>query len=125
MSNQINTEFWTGQRENSGSNLVSLKDILDGDANPERDSFKSYIHVANKFKHQDGSQESDQDRQIIVTRLNIDFNNKDCKLVTFTDITFKKKFEQQEEKSQLLATLNASVHHELITPLNINVHVAE
>ena len=73
----------------SGSNLVSLKDILEVDTrDPERDTFESYIQVSNEVKYQDASQQSDQDRQITVTRININFDNKDCKLVTFTDVTF-------------------------------------
>ena len=78
----------------SGSNLVSLKDILEGDArDTETDKFESYIQVSNEVKHQVGPEKSDQDRQVTVTRMNINYNNKDCKLVTFTDITFQKKFE--------------------------------
>ena len=53
--------------------------------------------------------------------MKIDFNDKDCELLTFTDITIYKKFALQEQQSKMLATLNASVHHEMITPLNINV----
>ena len=72
-----------------GSNLVSLKDILDGDTRDSGpDSFESYIQVSNNLEHQDGSQQSDKDRQVNVTRIDINFNGKDCKLVTFTDVTF-------------------------------------
>ena len=66
-----------------------------------------------------------KDKQITITRLNIDFNNKNCKLLTFTDITVFKRLKLQEEKSKLLSTLNEAIHHEMLTPLNINVESAQ
>ena len=52
------------------------------------------------------------------------FNNFDCSLVTFTNISLYKQLKQQEEMSGILATLNASIHHEMLTPLGNNVQVA-
>ena len=86
---QINTELWTGERVTSGDKLISLKDIIKRNTkDSEPDYIESYIQVSNNLEHRDGSQSSDKDRQITVTRTDINFNGKDCKLVTFTDITF-------------------------------------
>ena len=46
-----------------GNDLVSLKDILEGDTRDlDSNSFESYIQVSNNLEHQDGSQPSDKDR---------------------------------------------------------------
>ena len=78
----------------------------------EAEAFESYLMLSNIVEDLSSDYLANKDRQITVTRMNISFNDKDCKLVTFTDITIFKSFQLQREKSQLLATLNASIHHE-------------
>ena len=53
------------------------------------------------------------------------FNEKECSLINFTDITSYKRLKQEEETNYLLRTLNSSVHHEMLTPLKANVDIAE
>ena len=45
--------------------------------------------------------------------------------MTFTDITIYERIKLAEAENKLHATLNTSVHHEMVTPLNINVDVAQ
>ena len=57
--------------------------------------------------------------------MRIKFNELECQLLKFTDVTIYQKYKEQKEKSELLNSLNTSVHHEMICPLNINVNIAE
>ena len=57
--------------------------------------------------------------------MDIKFNGKDCKLLTFKSITAILKLRQQEEKSNLLSALNTSVHHEMRSPLETTVNITE
>ena len=53
------------------------------------------------------------------------FNEKECWVINFSDITTYKRLKQEEETTRLLKTLNASVHHEMLTPLKANVEISE
>lgn len=53
------------------------------------------------------------------------FDNVECSVINFTDITQYKKLKQQEEVNVLLKTLNASVHHEMAVPLRVNVELSQ
>ena len=53
------------------------------------------------------------------------FDNVECSVINFTDITRYKKLKQQEEINNLLKTLNASVHHEMAVPLKVNVELSQ
>ena len=57
--------------------------------------------------------------------MSLTFNDKDCQVLNFTDITTYKKLKREEEKSRLLSVLNYSIHHEIIGPLKANIDVAE
>ena len=57
--------------------------------------------------------------------MEIIFNGKESQLLTLTDITIHKKLEAQENKNRLLTTMNASMHHEILTPLKVNIQIAE
>ena len=60
-----------------------------------------------------------------MNRMEMTFNEKECWVINFTDITAYKRLKQEEETTRLLKTLNASVHHEMITPLKANVEISE
>ena len=49
------------------------------------------------------------------------FNDINCQVLNFTDITTYKLLKQEEETSRLLQALNASAHHEMLGPLKTNV----
>ena len=65
------------------------------------------------------------DQSLIVNRVPIRFDGRDCRLLTFTNLTSYKKLKEQEEMAQRIETMNASIHHEMLTPLAINVEVAD
>ena len=71
----------------------------------------------------DGDQTND--RQIIVSRMQIVFNGKESQLLTLTDISIYKRLEDQENKNRFLTTMNAQMHHEILTPLKVNIQIAE
>ena len=48
-----------------------------------------------------------KDRQIIVSRMQIVFNDEESQLLTLTDITIYKRLEDQESKNRFLTTMNA------------------
>ena len=46
-------------------------------------------------------------------------------MINLSDISTYIKLKKQEETNILLKTLNASVHHEMIVPLQVNVEMAQ
>ena len=57
--------------------------------------------------------------------MEIIFDGKESQLLTLTDITIHKRLEAQEYKNRLLTTMTASMHHEIMTPLKVNIAIAE
>ena len=53
------------------------------------------------------------------------FEGKESELLTFIDMTVHKRLQTQEIKNELLVTLNASMHHEIVTPIKVNIEMAE
>ena len=65
------------------------------------------------------------DRTIIVKRMNLTYNETECQVLNFADITSYKRLKQEEERNRLLRMLNTSVHHEMVAPLRANVDISE
>ena len=63
-------------------------------------------------------------KTIIVSRMNLNFNEEECVVINFTDISTYQRLKIQEENNNLLKTLNASVHHEMVVPLKVNIEMA-
>ena len=61
------------------------------------------------------------DRQILVKRLKIIYNDSECSALQFTDITANQNLRKEKERSRMLEMLNATVHHEMLSPLKSNV----
>ena len=62
---------------------------------------------------------------IIVKRMKLNFNDDQAStVINLTDISTYIKLKKEEETNTLLKTLNASVHHEMIVPLQVNVEMA-
>ena len=77
------------------------------------------------YKMQD-SERIDQNSQILlVKRVDITFDDQECQMLTFTNITSLHQFKKEQEKSRLLQALNTSIHHEMLAPLSTNVMIAE
>ena len=55
----------------------------------------------------------------------MDFDGKESQLLTFNDMTVYKRLQVEENKNRQLKSLNASMQHEILTPLKINLKVAE
>ena len=64
------------------------------------------------------------DRTLIVTRTKLSFNDRDCAVLSFQDITDIKRLKSEEGKNKLMSALYSSVHHEMIGPLKINENSA-
>ena len=67
----------------------------------------------------------EKDRTLIVERVEIIYNDKECLLFNFKDITALKKLDEEKETSRMLKVLNASVHHEMIGPLKTSVDICK
>ena len=46
-------------------------------------------------------------------------------MISFTDISTFQQLKHEQEMNNLLKTLNASVHHEMLVPLKVNVEMAQ
>ena len=53
------------------------------------------------------------------------FDEQECLIVNFTDISAYVNLQEQQESYNLLKTLNAQVHHEMIVPLKVNTEMAQ
>ena len=69
--------------------------------------------------------ESEGTKTIIVKRMKLSFNEVECRVLNFTDITSYIRLKHEEEVNNLLKTLNASVHHEMVVPLKVNIEMAD
>ena len=109
------------------TNLISLEDIIqkkvvedDGISN-----FESYIRKSDSTSYDVDGLPLDCGQTIIVHRIDINYNDVECQLLTFTDLSIYQRLKQQEQRNQLLKTLNTSVHHEMLCPLGANITVSE
>ena len=55
----------------------------------------------------------------------MNFNEVESRVINFTDITSYIRLKHEEEVNNLLKTLNASVHHEMVVPLKVNIEMAD
>ena len=53
------------------------------------------------------------------------FNDQECQVLNFTDITLYKRLEHQEETNWMLKALNASVHHDMLAPLKASIDMSK
>ena len=77
------------------------------------------------YRMQDEGEEQAEDQILLVKRINITFDNQECQMLNFTNITNFHKLKKEEETTKLLKALNTSVHHEMLTPLSTNVMIAD
>ena len=69
------------------------------------------------------SDEKKKSKILIIKRIDIIFNDVECEVVNFIDITTYEQLKEQKTQSKLLKKLLATVHHELMNPLNCNVYL--
>ena len=64
-------------------------------------------------------------KTLIAKRTDLSIDDKECRIINFTDISAYKMLEQQQETNRILKALNASVHHEMLAPLKANVDLCK
>ena len=57
--------------------------------------------------------------------MSLNFNEKESTVINFTDVSDFYQLKKKEDANNLLKTLIASVHHEMVVPLKVNVEMAE
>ena len=72
----------------------------------------------------ESSMSNQKSTQLIVKRMPLIFNDQECQVINFTDITTYKRLKSEEESNRLLKTLNATVHHEMLAPLKSNLELS-
>ena len=61
----------------------------------------------------------------IVKRMDYIFEENECQIINITDLTAYFKLQKEENANRLLKTLNASVHHEMLTPVKTNIEISQ
>ena len=61
---------------------------------------------------------------LLVDRMDLHFNDQECQVLKFTDMTLLQKLKEEKETTHLLKTLTACVSHDMITPLNCIIDFA-
>ena len=61
---------------------------------------------------------SQKDFHLIVDRTQIDFNKKDCRLITFKDVSQHRRQKLQEEEGKLLKAMTSYIQANVIGVLN-------
>ena len=64
------------------------------------------------------------DKTLLVKRSKLSFNEKDCQVFNFQDISTYRRLKREEENNKLLAILCSSVHHEMTGPLRCGIELA-
>ena len=64
------------------------------------------------------------EKTILVRRMSLNFNDCECQVINFTDISAQKSLIHEKSRSKMLSVLNTSVHHEMLGPLKTNVSLA-
>lgn len=74
-----------------------------------------YVNEGNSFGTQDRVFINNEDKRLNVeTRINkIHYNEKDCTLITFIDVTTKKQIEEEKKRAELAETSNALLKAEI------------
>ena len=86
------------------------------------DKVEAYVmlsHNTDSMENEDG-----KNKTVVVKRSRLTFNEKECVVLNFTEITTQKRLKREVEKCNLLTTLCTSVHHEMLSPLKTNVEFA-
>ena len=61
----------------------------------------------------------------MVHRSALSFNDEECEVLNFTDLSTFYHLEQEKETNRLLKMLTASVSHEMLAPLGATIEIAE
>ena len=106
--------------------FISVKQILlNGNCNNQNET---EIEVYQKKELLESKVTPDKEANwmtIIVKRINFIFDEKECQLINFTDLTAFTQLQKEVDTNRLLKTLNASVHHEMLVPIKTMIEIAE
>ena len=64
-------------------------------------------------------------KMLVIKKISMNFNGKVSTVINFTDVSSVYQLKQKEDANSQLKTLIASVHHEMLVPLKVNVEMAE
>ena len=88
------SEAMSTANQQLGSKLVSLEDIIHG----RTDSSDPLSHIESYIRKPDNTEDDDEDwtrlnsgQTIVVHRIDLNFDNTECKLLTFSDLTIYQK----------------------------------
>ena len=110
-------------REYSGMTVadrarLTLSDVFSIENKDDKMETECYI------MQQNGEDNNDQ-LMLLVHRMDLHFNDQECQVLKFTDITLFEKLKKEKETTRLLKTLTACVSHDMIAPLNCVIELAE
>ena len=116
----------TVRNEAKQRSQISLNDIIKrafaSGVDPHR--LDSYVMQHESDSNYSGYDDSGSNsRTIIVKRMSLTLNNKECQVLNFIDITPYQKLKDSEEKSAQLSALNSQVSNQIIGPLHVNAEV--
>ena len=81
--------------------------------------------IEQLYNNDDNSLDKCVPKTIIVKKMSLNFNEKQSTVINLTDVSAFYQLKQKEDANNLLETLIASVHHEMVVPLKVNVEMAE
>ena len=102
--------------------MLSLKDVI---LNPAFDVGKEVRYTMKVGSNEQEAGAANRDRTLIVKRMSLIFNEKECHVLNFTDITTENLLQLEQDRVTLLKQQSVSIHHEILHPLKINVEVSE
>ena len=68
---------------------------------------------------------SQKDFHLVVDRTQIDFNKKNCRLITFKDVSVHHRQKLQEEEGKLVKAMTSSIQANIIGVLNSTLYILE
>ena len=72
------------------------------------------------------SDQTDVDeKNLLLTKTDFNYNNKECFAFSITDLTSLKQVSKLRNKNSLLELLASNVSHEMMTPLNCMIYLAD
>ena len=102
----------------SSHDLVSLKAIFRMEKPTNNDKIlESYIMLHEGIEKLENFSSTNCDQSLIVKRSKLIFNDRECLVFNFQDISAFKRLKHEQEKSRLMGLLCSSVHHEILGPL--------
>ena len=96
--------------------VLSLKNIILSEKKTQKDAVESYLM---------DEYDSAVSKTIVVKRSKLKIDDRECKVLSFSDITAYKQLRQKEETVKLLKDINETVHHEIMGPIKASVKISK